>query len=67
MQLAGARVGVALIDGMTFGLTKLRLQDLYNKVSDVMGHAMSLLHRFLVSNLRLQSPSLSEVILSMVL
>ncbi len=44
MRAAGLRIGVAIIDGMTFGLVS-KAQDLYNKVSGIMSHAMSLMHK----------------------
>jgi tape measure domain-containing protein len=44
MRAAGLRIGVAIIDGMSFGLLS-KAQDLYNKVSSVMSHAMSLMHK----------------------
>jgi tape measure domain-containing protein len=43
MQLAGARVGIAIVNGMTFGLLS-KAQGLYNEVSNIMSHAMSLMH-----------------------
>jgi hypothetical protein len=44
MRAAGLRIGVALVDGMTFGLVS-KAQGLYDKVSGIMGHAMSLFHK----------------------
>ena len=43
IRSAGVRVGVALIDGMTGGLVS-KAQGLYNQISGIMGHAMSLFH-----------------------
>jgi hypothetical protein len=44
IRAAGFRVGVALVDGMTGGLGS-KAQELYNKISGIMDHAMSLVHK----------------------
>jgi hypothetical protein len=44
MRAAGANVGVAIINGMTGGLLS-QAAGLYNTVSSIMSHAMSLIHK----------------------
>jgi len=44
MRAAGFNVGMAIIDGMTGGLLS-KAQGMYNQVSSIMGHAMSLFHK----------------------
>jgi tape measure domain-containing protein len=44
MRAAGFNVGIAIIDGMTGGLIS-KAQGMYNQVSSIMGHAMSLFHK----------------------
>jgi hypothetical protein len=44
MRAAGLRVGVAIIDGLTFGLAS-KAGELYGKISGIMDHAMSLVHK----------------------
>ncbi len=44
IRSAGIRVGVALIDGMTFGMLS-KAKGMYDQVSGIMGHAMSLFHK----------------------
>ena len=44
MRQAGVRVGIAIINGLTGGLTA-EAANLYGKISGIMDHAMSLIHK----------------------
>jgi tape measure domain-containing protein len=44
MRAAGFNVGIAIIDGMTGGLAS-KAAGLYNTISGIMSHAMSLVHK----------------------
>jgi predicted nucleic acid-binding Zn-ribbon protein len=44
MRAAGFNVGIAIIDGMTGGLAS-KAAGLYNMISGIMSHAMSLVHK----------------------
>jgi hypothetical protein len=44
MRAAGMNVGMAIIDGMTFGLAS-KAAGLFSKISGIMDHAMSLVHK----------------------